>query len=87
MRTFVLATVAILAQAALALAAPPENPAPVPTDANFQKWFDYIRPKKEELGYRAISWRPTLWEGVVEAYHADKPILLWAMNGHPLACT
>lgn len=87
MRSSMISTLIILALAALGLAAAPENPAPIPSDENFQKWFDYIRPNKQELGYRAINWRPTLWEGVVEAYQADKPILLWAMNGHPLACT
>jgi hypothetical protein len=24
---------------------------------------------------------------VIEAQQRDKPILLWTMNGHPLACT
>ena len=87
MRSCITATLATLVLTALGLAATPENATPVPTEDNFQKWFDYIRPKKEELAYRAINWRPTLWEGVVEGHQADKPILLWAMNGHPLACT
>ena len=29
----------------------------------------------------------TLAEAVVQAHAQDMPILLWAMNGHPLACT
>jgi hypothetical protein len=28
-----------------------------------------------------------LWDGVIAAQKQDMPILLWAMNGHPLACT
>jgi hypothetical protein len=67
-------------------AAPPDASIQL-TDETFQRWFDYVRPKKEELAYQAIRWRPTLWEGVVEAQQEEKPILLWAMNGHPLACT
>jgi hypothetical protein len=89
MRALFLLSVALASIAALApaTAAEPENTAPTLTDANLQTWLDYIRPKKEELGYRAIPWQRTLWDAVVEAQRADKPILLWAMNGHPLACT
>ena len=57
------------------------------TDATYEQWRDYVLPKPHELGYRAIPWRPSFWEAVVEAQSKDKPILLWAMNGHPLACT
>jgi hypothetical protein len=57
------------------------------TDASYQKWRDHVLPEQRELGYRAIPWRASFWEAVVEAQEKDKPILLWAMNGHPLACT
>ena len=69
--------------AALALAAQ----APTPTDANLGQWLAYIRPKAEELVFEQCDWKPTFWEGVVEAQKSSKPILLWAMNGHPMACT
>jgi len=46
-----------------------------------------ILPPAEELAWRKIPWRPSFWEAVVEAQEKEKPILLWAMNGHPLACT
>ncbi|HEY0867839.1 MAG TPA: hypothetical protein VGE01_10685 [Fimbriimonas sp.] len=51
------------------------------------KWRDYLRPKQSELAFEESEWRPTFWEAVVEAQKGGKPILLWAMNGHPLACT
>lgn len=46
-----------------------------------------ILPAAPERAWEKIPWRPTYWDGVVEAQKADKPILLWAMNGHALACT
>ena len=56
-------------------------------DKTFAEWRDRIRPKSEELCFATVDWLPTLWDGVIEAQKQDKPILLWAMNGHPLACT
>lgn len=57
------------------------------SDAAFDKLRDYIVPKPEELKWKEIPWRATFWDGVKEAQAADKPLLVWAMNGHPLACT
>jgi hypothetical protein len=57
------------------------------TDATFQTLRDAIRPKPDEVRWAQVPWRPAFWEGAREAAAADKPILLWAMNGHPLACT
>jgi len=56
-------------------------------ESNFAQWRDAIRPKASELAFEDCDWRPTFWEAVVEAQSKGKPILLWAMNGHPLACT
>lgn len=57
------------------------------TPETLEKWRAYLTPPPEELAWRKIPWRPTFWDAVVEAHEKDKPILLWAMNGHPLACT
>jgi hypothetical protein len=57
------------------------------TDKTYTAWRDRIRPKAADVCYREVDWLPTFWDGVVAAQKADKPILLWAMNGHPLACT
>jgi len=46
-----------------------------------------VVPSAADLAFTAIGWRASFWEAVVEAHRADRPILLWAMNGHPLACT
>ncbi len=60
---------------------------PAPSAENLAQWMAYIRPKASELAYEASEWKATFWEGVVEAQQKNKPILLWAMNGHPMACT
>lgn len=57
------------------------------TDKNFAEWRDRIRPKTAERAIETIPWLPTFWDGVIVAQKEDKPILLFAMNGHPLACT
>ncbi len=57
------------------------------TDANFAKWRDYLVPAEKDLAYKAIPWRASYWDAVVEAQAKDMPILLWTMNGHPLGCT
>lgn len=56
-------------------------------DDTYARWRDFIQPNAEELEWMKPGWRPTFWEAVVEAQENEKPILLWAMNGHPLACT
>ncbi len=58
-----------------------------PTGESFEKLFACILPKEEELAWQKVPWRRTLWEAVTDAQKQDMPILLWAMNGHPLACT
>jgi hypothetical protein len=70
------------ATAALVLAAPPAL-----TEQNFKQLQQYIRPAPAEARWQEIPWRASFWEAVTEAQKQDKPILLWAMNGHPLACT
>ena len=63
-------------------AAPPEL-----NDQTFAAWRDRIRPQAAERCFETVHWLPTFWDGVMAAQKEDRPILLWAMNGHPLACT
>lgn len=58
-----------------------------PSESVYEKWRDYLAPRAEETKFEAIGWRGTFWSAVIEAQQKQKPILLWAMNGHPLACT
>jgi hypothetical protein len=71
---------------AVALAAAEGPPAGL-NDQTFASWRDRIRPRAAERCFETVRWLPTLWDGVMAAQRQDKPILLWAMNGHPLACT
>ena len=50
-------------------------------------WREVVVPRAEELVWRDIPWRAEFAEAVQVAGEQDKPVLLWAMNGHPLACT
>jgi len=50
-------------------------------------WRDFIQPTKQELAWSSIPWKSSFQEGLIEAGTQQKPMLLWAMNGHPLGCT
>lgn len=63
------------------------EPAAELNDKNYAEWRDRIRPKAVEQSYETVNWFATFWDAVVAAQKEEKPILLWAMNGHPLACT
>ncbi len=76
----------LLGQAASPLAEP-IDPVPVLDLKTFATHWRHVVPSEDELQWRAIPWLGTLGEAVVQAHAQDKPILLWAMNGHPLACT
>jgi hypothetical protein len=57
------------------------------TPESFEKLISEIIPKDESLAWKRIPWHPTLGAAALEARKRDMPILLWAMNGHPLDCT
>lgn len=72
--------------AAIALAAQQPPPAEL-TDATLEAWHSWIIPARDQFAWREIPWRPVFWDAVVEAQKKEMPVLLWAMNGHPLGCT
>ena len=61
--------------------------APVLKADTLATWHAFIRPDAEELRWLDIPWRPSLWQGVLDAQANRRPILLWTMNGHPMGCT
>ncbi|MCA8925986.1 MAG: hypothetical protein KDD82_29540 [Planctomycetes bacterium] len=61
--------------------------APRLTERTYAQLRDYVLPDKEEERWRNVDWKSSYWDAVVEAQKAKKPILLWAMNGHPLGHT
>jgi hypothetical protein len=53
----------------------------------FEKWRNFVRPTKDEASYQAVDWIPTFAGGLHASAEQNKPLLFWAMNGHPLGCT
>lgn len=54
---------------------------------NLQAWRIHILPEENELKWQQIPWLMTFQDGIVAADAADRPLLLWTMNGHPFGCT
>lgn len=46
-----------------------------------------VLPDDAEDAWRTLPWIPAYADAVIEAERLDKPLLMWAMNGHPLGCT
>jgi hypothetical protein len=57
------------------------------TDKNYERIRTHILPDEDEEAWLKVDWRATFWDGVIDAQKEDKPIMLFAMNGHPFACT
>jgi len=84
--------VLLLVAASAAAEEPKQSPAAQPgpptlTAENYQQWRTAILPGEAERVWRKIPWIPVFWDGVVRAQRQHKPLLIWAMNGHPLGCT
>ena len=56
------------------------------TPAEVQSIKKAVSPREAEEAWLRIGWRTNLWEARQEAAKLGKPILLWEMDGHPLAC-
>jgi hypothetical protein len=68
------------------------EPPPVAADIglneeNYTVWRDHILPNPSEMAWEKIPWLTTFKDGILAADAAQKPLLLWTMNGHPLGCT
>jgi hypothetical protein len=57
------------------------------TETGWRSFKEKILPAREELAWQAIGWRTSFQRALAEAQEKDRPVLLWAMNGHPLGCT
>lgn len=55
-----------------------------PADTAFATQRDAIVPHGDEIEWQTVAWEPELRTAVLAADRDDKPVLLWAMNGHPL---
>ena len=56
-------------------------------EKTYKMWQNFIKPTNEELAWAQIPWRSTFYDGLIESDRQQKPVLFWAMNGHPLGCT
>ncbi len=57
------------------------------SDSSYESIKRHVLPSADEETWRKIPWRTTFWQGVIDANKQDKPVLLFAMNGHPFGCT
>ncbi|MSS71785.1 MAG: hypothetical protein EXS64_09885 [Candidatus Latescibacteria bacterium] len=62
------------------------NPPPELTDGTFPALFEACRPRASQERWVEIPWIGNLWEGRQQAAAQQKPMFIWAMNGHPLGC-
>lgn len=85
MRSVTSLLVLLAALASTSSAQVPRSQTPGPE--NLGDWVEFIRPSDDELAWERIGWRNEFWPAVEEARELGRPILLWAMNGHPLGCT
>ncbi|MCH7727822.1 MAG: hypothetical protein IH991_15280 [Planctomycetes bacterium] len=57
------------------------------TEKTYPAILKALRKLPVETYWKEIPWRPNFGEAIVDARAADKPILLWVMNGHPCGMT
>jgi len=55
------------------------------SEALFQKLHKQLQPGDEP--WRTIPWKISLLDAQRTAVTENKPIFIWAMDGHPLGCT
>lgn len=56
------------------------------SEEQFKHWHASLRPKPNAL-WRSVPWKTNVLDGQRQAAEDDKPIFIWAMDGHPLGCT
>jgi hypothetical protein len=79
-RGLLTSTLVVLAAVAPARAGEPITP------EQFQSLLTLIKPAAAEDKWAQIPWMTDLWEARRRAAAEGKPLLVWEMDGHPLAC-
>jgi len=69
------------------LGAAASSPAQELTERSYERLKRKILPQEDEGAWTGVPWRAAFGAAVAEAREKGKPVLLWAMNGHPLGCT
>lgn len=88
MKSLLLLPVLLLSATLVRAGEPAGEPAAAPalTAETYPALKAAIAPVAGELAWREVGWRPTFGTAVAEARRTQRPVFLWAMNGHPLAC-
>lgn len=55
------------------------------TESEFNDIRENLTPDKSEL-WRTIPWKLSVIEAQKMSVQSKKPIFIWSMDGHPLAC-
>ncbi len=56
------------------------------TDQELEAGMRYVEPTPGELQFEQLPWFADLSAGLGAAQRDEKPLILWVMNGNPLAC-
>jgi hypothetical protein len=80
-------TLKLVIPALLAMMVAPAPAAGPISPAQFTRLHALIKPQAGEEKWAKVPWLTSLWEARKRAAAEGKPILLWEMDGHPLACT
>ena len=56
------------------------------TESEFRRLHRELKPAADEA-WRTIPWKITVLDAQQAAARDNKPIFIWAMDGHPLGCT
>ena len=60
---------------------------PVLDDKNLKSRMEFVVPTPEDAAWERLGWRVELASAAAEAKALQRPVLLWAMNGHPCGLT
>lgn len=63
-----------------------QNPPPALTLDTFDTLFAQCLPKPQAERWTEIAWETELWPARQRSAQENKPLFLWAMNGHPIGC-
>lgn len=79
--------ISVVALATFPMVAQEQQPSPPPlSEAKFGELLALLTPTENAM-WRQIPWRIELLEAQREAAEHNKPLFIWAMDGHPLGCT
>ena len=56
------------------------------SESEYRRLHHQLQPNTNEL-WRTIPWHTNLLSAQALAVKLDKPLFIWAMDGHPLGCT